>query len=213
MARGLAHLFSNNNGKISGNSLEVVKGRGYGEERDKLERSLESADIVILAIPAQALKTFVADNFHILRHKILIDCTNSEVRGEDLAGLCGLTDVRWVKAFNDIGAADILLNKPFSKTKICTTICSRDKKSLEIVTFFAEESLGLSCKAIPFEQYENIAQHQNSLGEEWIHASMLILFIFALTETYAVLRYNVFKGYGKKTCISCSLLGNFLFMT
>ena len=217
MAHGLAHLYSNNN-KAEENRLEVTKPGldNYGNDFHStgvplasFQESIARADIVILAIPALALKSFVADHFAMLRNKILVDVTNSEVRGEDLSSLCGLTEVEWVKAFNDIGAVDILLHKPYSKAKVATTMCSPHRKALDAVQFFAKEAFGMDVKNIPYNRYHDVAMHQNSMGKEWCHATYVMLFIFAISELYAVLRYNVFKGYGKSSSTgeaSCSHL-------
>ena len=170
MAHGLAHLYANNN-KSKTNKLEVtkpclVKGGTFHDTGVPLANFAESiahADIVILAIPASALKMFVADHFPVLRNKILVDITNSTVRGEDLSSLCGLTDVAWVKAFNDIGAVDILLYKPYAKNKVATTMCSPHPKAQGIVWKFAEDSLGMSVKNVSSECCHEVAMHQNSL--------------------------------------------------
>lgn len=91
----------------------------------------------------------------------------------------------------------MLLNKPFCKARIATTICASDKETLGIVKRFGEDSLGLVARPVPLERYYDIAMHQNSLGDEWIHATYVMLAVFCVAELYAILRYNVFKGYGK----------------
>lgn len=204
MAYGLAHLYRNNNSSYAGNDLMVTKPSATGEislfhdtgvPLIEFNKALIDADIVVLAIPAKELKKFVIAHFQFLRTKILVDVTNSSVPGEDLHSFLGLVNVSWVKAFNDIGAVDILLNKPNSKNKIASIMCSSNKTALDIVKSFAEESLGMAIKVVPFERYEDIALEQNSYGDEWCHAAYVLLFIFAISETYAILRYNVFKGY------------------
>jgi hypothetical protein len=67
--------------------------------------------------------------------------------------------------------------------------------ALKVVKAFAEESLGLSVKVVPFERFDDIKLSQNALGKEWVHAAYILLFVFAYSEFYAVLRYNVYKGY------------------
>jgi len=215
MSHGLAHLYSNNNNKFALNTLEVTKpgitttptGKNQtamfhntGVPLVRFKESITRADIVILAIPAVALKSFVSEHFELLRDKILVDVTNSAVRGEDLSSLCRLTDVEWVKAFNDIGAVDLLLHKPYSKSRVATTMCSPNKKALGLVQHFAEESFGMIVKNVPPSRYYDVAMHQNSFGEQWVHAMWTMLVIFACTELYAILRYNVFKGYGMLCC-------------
>lgn len=130
-----------------------------------------------------------------MKNKILVDVTNSSVRGEDLHGMLGLTGARWVKAFNDNGAVDILLDKPFSKKSMVTNICGRSMDAVDKVKSFAEEALGFSAKIVPVDQYQEIAMNQDSFRDDWVHATYIILVLFVLTELYAILRYNVFKGY------------------
>jgi len=205
MAHGLAHLFHNNNSQTSGNYLEVTKPsihhkqvfHGTGVPVETLENALEKADMVILAIPSHKLAGFISQHLSVLRNKIIVDVTNSYRRREDVHGLLGINDhqIRWVKAFNDIGAVDVLLDKPSYKNKITTKMCSSNEEALKVTKAFAEESLGLDVKVVPFERYDDIATAQNSLGQAWIHSMYILLFVFAYSEFYAVLRYNVYKGY------------------
>jgi len=196
-SHALCHLFKNYNTASSGNYLEVTKpsiqkgGKTLHETGvliSELHDSLARANIVILAIPAKALRTFVSDHLQILKDKILVDVSNSWTRGEDLNSILSMTDVRFVKAFNDLGAVDLLLDKPTSKDKIQTKVCSKYSDAADAVKGFAEESLGLDVKLIPYERYSDIAQHQQSLGENWIKAAILIVVVFAIAELYAILR-------------------------
>jgi len=184
MAYGLAHLFSNNNSSFTQNDLAVTKpgltGNGAlfhdtGVPLVDFDKALFSADIVILAIPAKGLKQFVTNHFQSLRNKILVDVTNSSLPGEDLSNFLSLTDVSWVKAFNDIGAVDILLDKPHYKNKIVSKMCSDNRTALDIVKTFAEESFGLAIKVVPYEHYDKIAMSQDSYGEEWIQSAYLLM--------------------------------------
>jgi len=205
MSHGLSHLYSNNNSYTSGNYLTVTKPgvhhkqlfHSTGVPVETLENAIEKADIVILAIPASQLQNFLIANLTVLRSKILVDVTNSYYEGEDIQGALRGRDhqISWVKAFNDIGAVDVLLDKPHSKTQFRTKMCSSDMDALKVVKAFAEESLGLSVKIVPFERFNDIKSSQNALGREWIHAAYILLFVFAYSEFYAVLRYNVYKGY------------------
>lgn len=199
-AYGLAHLFKNNNCFSSGNQLEVTKPslvktgsffHDTGVALSSFEDALLSADVIILAIPAEAIKSIVTQYIDKLRDKILVDATNSSMRGEDLHSLLAVTDVRCVKAFNDIGAVEVLLDKPFGKTKLPVKMCSRCPDALQVVKRFAETSLGMDVKIVPYARYCDIAEHQESLGEEWMSATKLMLFLFIFTEFYAVMRYVV----------------------
>jgi predicted dinucleotide-binding enzyme len=196
-AHGIAHLFMNYNSESSGNVLVVTKPgmeKGSGSFHKtgiplvKFEEAMWRADAVILAIPAAALKAFVTDNIQHLKDKVLIDATNSTVRGEDLDAMLCMTNIRWVKAFNDIGAVYVLLNKPHAKNKIASNMCSSHVKSLAVVKKFCETSLGLDVKVVPYERYTDIVMHQNSLGEEWMKAALVMVIILVLTEIYAIVR-------------------------
>lgn len=204
LAYALAHLFHINNSSLSGNFLEVTKvpirarGKTFHETGVPvvpLGEALNHADVVILAIPASALKSFVPNYIMALKDKILVDCTNSRRKNEDLDSLVRNTGIRWVKAFNDLGASDILSNKAAAKRKILTKACSPSKGVIEIISRIAEQSFGLDVKMVPYEQYPELVMSQNSLGQEWMYAATIMLGIFVLTELYAVFRYNVFKGY------------------
>jgi predicted dinucleotide-binding enzyme len=195
-SHGIAHLFMNYNSESSGNVLAVTKpgmekGGGFhktGVPLVNFEEALWRADAIILAIPAAALKAFVTDHIQLLKDKVLIDVTNSTVRGEDLDAMLCMTNIRWVKAFNDIGAVDVLLNKPHGKNKIASKMCSSHLNSLEVVKKFGEASLGLDVKVVPYERYPDIVMHQNSLGEEWMKATLVMVIILVLTEIYAIMR-------------------------
>lgn len=195
-AYGLCHLFKVNNSESSNNFLEVTKPglekggffHDTGVPLVAMEDGIFRADVVVLSIPAKSLKSFVADHIRVLKDKIIVDPTNSSVAGEDLHSLFSVTNVRWVKAFNDIGAVDVLLNKPYSKNKVPAKMCSRYPEVVDIVKAFGEESLGMDVKVVPYERFLDIAQHQNTLGTEWMQSTYILLVVFALSEFYALLR-------------------------
>ncbi|CAB9522593.1 Metalloreductase STEAP4 [Seminavis robusta] len=204
LAYALAHLFHINNTNDSGNFLEVTKpslqesGKSFhetGVPLSPIDEALEHADIVILAIPAKALKSFVPNYIMALKDKVLIDCTNSSREGEDLESLVTNTNIRWVKAFNDLGAVDILTNKVTTKKRIVTKMCSPSKSAIEVARRLAQESFGIDVKVVPYSRYEDIARNQNSIGQQWAHSAYILIVIFVLTEFYACWRYNVEKGY------------------
>ena len=121
LAYGLAHLFATHNSALTGNSLEVTK-PNLGKEGlfhdtnvplADFDDALVRADILILAIPSHGLEKFIFANNGRLKNKILVDVTNG---GEDLYSVLGKTSIRWVKAFNDIGAVDIMLHKSGKQT-------------------------------------------------------------------------------------------------
>lgn len=108
--------------------------------------------------------------------------------GEDLHSLLAMTSLKWVKAFNDIGAADVLLKSPGSKTKPISKICSSHEDAVKIVSVFAETSIGLQMKTVPYDHYHAIASQQSSLGNNWITSGYMMLVVFLLCELYAVMR-------------------------
>jgi predicted dinucleotide-binding enzyme len=203
-AYGLAHLFSISNSATSGNFLEVTKPsitkkgptfHDTGVPVVPFEEGLSCADIVILAFPASGIKRFMSIYIHFLKDKIIVDATNSTIPGEDLHSILAMTGVRWVKAFNDVGAVDVLLKKPDNKYQMVTKMCSSHADAVETLKVFAEDSMGFKVKVVPYEKYNGIADHQNSLGEDWMTAGTIMLIIFVLCEIYSVMRYNVHKGY------------------
>jgi predicted dinucleotide-binding enzyme len=198
-AHGLARIFTNNNSRSSGNTLEVTK-PGFNRTEDfhltgiqvrDFYKTLERADVVILAIPAYALEGFIRTYMSLLQGKILVDPTNSWKDDEDLHTFVVGTSLRYVKAFNDIGAVDLLTKHPEMKKRISCKMCSPDQAALETVKSFAETSLGLSVKTVPFEQYAAIAVHQNKMagGEEWMLAIKIMVGFFICTQIYTILRY------------------------
>lgn len=205
MAYGLSHLFTINNSSSSGNKLEVTKPNlsveksAFHETKvpvTDFDDALVRADVLILAIPGSAILSFVATHLPKLKGKILVDVTNDasvdvHLGKEELE----YSEIEWVKAFNDIGAVDILLSKVETKTKIPSKMCSTSNQALEIVKSFAEVSLGLDVKLVPPEQFEAMTVHQSSLGTEWINATILIMEVFAVTMVYNIVRHPIEKGY------------------
>lgn len=195
-AYGIAHLFHLNNTEQSGNLLEVTK-PGLSKEQastfhdtnvpiTEWKDAISRADICILAIPAAALHSFVTAHMDELKDKILVDATNSSE--EDLDSLLGISNMRWVKAFNDFGAVDVLLKKPTSK-KIASSMTSPSLESLQVVKEFAEASLGLDIKRVPYEHYSAIVGEQMTIGKDWISATVIMLIVFGLCQFYNILRY------------------------
>jgi predicted dinucleotide-binding enzyme len=201
-AHGLAHIFQNNNSRTSGNTLVVTK-PGFNRTEDfhltgvqvrDFYKTLERADVVILAIPAYALEGFIKMYSSLLQGKILVDPTNSWKDDEDLHTFVVGTSLRYVKAFNDIGAVDLFTKGPEMKKRISCKMCSPDEEALETVKSFAETSLGLSVKKVPFEQYSAIAVHQNKTagGEEWMLAIKIMVVLFICHQIYSIIRYVSF---------------------
>eukprot|EP01083_Nonionella_stella_P086647 240861_1 len=222
LAYDLAHLYSiNNSSSYSEHTLEVTKPnlRNDGFFHDTkvsqgdFDDVLARADVLIFAIPSVALSDFVAAHERKLTGKILVDVTNSYKPNQDLSSTLNRVSIsdrsnsnsdesplktdcfRWVKAFNDIGAVDILLRKPGAKTKIASKMCGNSKEALDTVKSFAEASMGFDIKVVPIEQYEAIKNDQNSLGTEWITASFTIMGVFMLTMVYNIIRHPIKKGY------------------
>ena len=195
-AHALSHLFQNNNCQWSGNFLEVtrpclLKGGVFhttGVPLEGFEAAVSHADIVVLALPGKALKPFLSSHLGMLKDKIVVDASSSPPRGQDINCLLSVTNVRWVKAFNDIDALSLLLSKPSYKLKIRSKMCSRYPEALEIVKSFAESSLGLDVKIVPFDHYVDLSNHQDSFGDEWVSAMWVMFTLLLCTEVYSVLR-------------------------
>lgn len=209
---------SKNNGKNENNRLVVTKPglqshglfHDTGVEYANFDESLDSADIVILAIPSYAIKKFIKTYRARLSNKILVDCTNSTKKsGDDLYSVLSMLssssrsssrssktkkkskkkyNFKWVKGLNDFGAVDVLLKKPNSKVKLPTKMCGPDDDALEMVKAFAEKSLGCVVKKIPFEHYLVVAKHQNSIGKEWVKSAWIMVIIFIITQIYNIIR-------------------------
>lgn len=160
---------------------------------------MRDADLVVLAIPGQFLQDFLKKHEDLLcdGSKILVDISNYRA-GEDLGD--ALNDalksvVPWVKAFNDSGAVALMGQTPDTKAKVVTEICGKNTHAVEVVKNFGQDALGFSVKIVPFDRYLDIKGKQQTIGKEWIVSIIILLVIFALTEIYAMLRYNYFKGY------------------
>jgi predicted dinucleotide-binding enzyme len=200
-AHGLAHVFQNNNCESSGNSLRVTK-PGFNRTEDfhftgvqvcDFVETVAQADILVLAIPSYALAGFIQKYLSLLQGKILVDPTNSWNANEDLYNVVAGTGLTWVKAFNDVGAVDLLSKHPVMRKRIAAKMCSPDDEALEVVKNFAETSLGFCVKKVPFDHYGAIASHQNKRagGEEWMDAIRLMVAVFVFTQMYSILRYVV----------------------
>lgn len=90
-ANGLAHLFAISNCRASGNFLEVTKPsitkkggvfHDTGVPLVPFNHGLCNADVVVLAIPAAAIKKFMTSYASFLKGKIIVDATNSSIPGK-----------------------------------------------------------------------------------------------------------------------------------
>lgn len=147
-AHGLAHLFSMNN--IDNDTTLVVTKPNLQmppcESTNPFQyfhntlahivswsQAVAMADVMILAIPAAALGSFVVHHEAQLRQgMILVDPTNSAARGEDLQSLVSPNATPWVKALNDVGATNALLARPTSSKASVTLVCSPFPKAREV---------------------------------------------------------------------------------
>lgn len=221
LAYGLAHLYTINNTSSSSHLLEVTKPNlnkgGFFHDTNvsltDFDDAMVRADVLVFAVPSMALRDFVVAHERKLTGKILVDVTNSFKKDQDLSSALSevqgtnsefssrsdespsKTAFRWIKAFNDVGAVDILLKKPGDKAKIVSKMCSNDVSALETMKIFAEESMGFDIKVVPIEQYAAITNDQNSLGKEWMTATWTILGVFVLTLIYNIIRHPIKKGY------------------
>ena len=179
--------------------------------------ALMNATIVILAIPAgKPLREFMdeygsnlADDN--MNNVVLVDVANPDsIHDADLPTILessivssSVKGLRYVKAFNDNGAVDLLLHDEdyaisSSKKLMVTSMCGKDMKSVKVVESFAKQGLGFDIiKIVPYNRktYKSMSANQNAIGKDYLYSIYITLFIFALTWIYAIMRYNVHKGY------------------
>ena len=84
------------------------------------------------------------------------------------------------------GAVALMSQNPSVEAKIVTEICGRNAE----VRLF-----GHSVRVIPYDRYLDIKGKQQTIGKEWKLSIVIFLFLFVLTEIYAMFRYNYFVGY------------------
>ena len=179
--------------------------------------ALMNATIVILAIPAgKALREFMDeygstladDNMY---NVVLVDVANPDsIHDADLPTILessivssSVKGLRYVKAFNDNGAVDLLLHDEdyvisSSKKVMVTSMCGKDMRAVKIVESFAKQGLGFDIiKIVPYncKNYKSMSANQNAIGKDYLYSIYITLVIFALTWIYAIMRYNVHKGY------------------
>ena len=164
-----------------------------------------------------ALKDFVIANQGKLNGKVLVNATNSYKPDQDLSTILKgisstdtsetssedqgpkiakewawldkkLKGFRWVKAFNDVGAIEMLLRKPDVKTKVPSKMCSNSSSALEMFKSFAETSIGFDIKVMPVEKYDVIYNGSDSLGKEWLTAIRTMVGVFLITGLYNMFR-------------------------
>ena len=188
---------------ISGSSHHSMDGsfRGYkGIDVDAKSSSLSVADIIFLAIPSSAIRSFVENHTSLLKGKILVDCSNPTASGDDLRTVVesmGIeNEFRWIKGFNDNGAIE-LINQKVASNKIPTTkLCGKDEAAVGEVKKLAESSMGFTVKVVPFSQFDAISRHQNDLGKTWIHATVIMMLIFTFAMIYSIVRDHMTEFYG-----------------
>jgi hypothetical protein len=157
------------------------------------EEGFSSGDLLFLAIPGGALKQFLQDNFDKLSPEaIMVDCTNSpNLRNlkHALADL-GIESDHWVKGLNDNGAIALLQQKPYDKRKLHTQICGPSDEVVTGVKNAVMDVFGLDPKIVPVDQYENIEDAQDTIGKEWIHATIFTVVEFILIMIYVICQYE-----------------------
>ena len=160
----------------------------------EIKEALETAEIIVLAIPSTAYPDFVdAYSSHFPKNAVLVDVSNDD-SGCNISTT--FSQLNWVKAFYDNGATELLLRKPWSKHPLVTIICGTNELAIDTVRNFAQEGLGFDIvQVLPMHHYSQLSRHQTSLPKEWVDAVFVLAIIFAFTEPYAILRYNVFKGF------------------
>jgi predicted dinucleotide-binding enzyme len=204
MAHGLGNMFYCNGGKRDShyevfateplpdvNTGEYLIADGDTIPIISLVEALQTGDMFIMCIPSKALKPFFRANFTKLKEDaILVDCTNSNQTNDDLAGSLDSLGLDfftlWVKAYNDNGAVNLLQQKPSTKTVLVTEICGPDNQAVkEVVEFTAQ--LGLLPRVVPVERFDQLRGSQQTIGDEWIHSTILMIALFCLTFLYVIL--------------------------
>ncbi|KAL7541472.1 hypothetical protein ACHAXR_011754 [Thalassiosira sp. AJA248-18] len=158
---------------------------------EKFPEALGNADIVILALPSYVLESFLVQNYSLLKERcILVDLTNASKKNNDLKGAIDALNLdcdRWVKAFNDTGAIQEMQHHVTSKTKLSTQICGPNEDNVNEIYALAKE-LGYSADVVPFDQYEELQSSGETIGWEWIHATVVMLILFLSTMVYVMIQ-------------------------
>lgn len=155
LANGLSNMFSiynigakyafsiyepveSNIPSISGHSHHDIgtSFRGYnGIDVDAKSSTLSSADIIILAIPSSAIRSFVTNHEKLLTGKIVVDCSNPTASGDDLRSVIESMGIdnqfQLVKGFNDNGAIELINHKVASNKIVTTKLCGEDEAGVE----------------------------------------------------------------------------------
>ena len=152
---------------------------------------LATADVIILAIPSYALESFLISNFTLLKQGcVLVDATNPT--GKDLQGTLAalnITSDHWVKAFNDTGAIQELTSNLRGKMKLAASICGPNEQDVKEIVAIAK-FLGYHPSIVPFDQYESLKTSQDNIGWEWVHATWVMLVLFAISFTYVTVQVS-----------------------
>lgn len=175
--------------------------RGYrGIDIDAKSSTVAAAEIIILAIPSSAIKSFVKTHKRLLSGKILVDCSNPTASGDDLRSVVESLGVhnefQWMKGFNDNGAIELINHKVASNKIIATKLCGEDEAAVNEVKKLAESSMGFTVKVVPFSQFHAISRTQNELGKTWIHAAIVMMLIFAFAQIFSIVRDHIVVFYG-----------------
>lgn len=183
-----------------------------GVVRVDLVDGLERADIVVLAIPSPAFPDFVSRHVGSLKNKVaVVDVSNPTRKGDNLAK--ALDDlyknhgvdygVRWVKAFNDVGALELITRTTdvAMRKSLKTAVCGQDGDAVAAVKELAVEAFAFdSVKVLPAG--DDAGRHvvadmegsQASVGWEWIHTFYIMLVIHFFAYLYIAVRVHM--GFG-----------------
>lgn len=223
MAHGLAHMFSCNSSssaynlvvtspKVS-NNLNGSRFHATNVTLKNFDQAISSGvDILILAIPGSAMVSFFQDNMdRISKDTVIVDVSNSTRKEEnafdaysklyskrttaDIEEKVGANmSMRIVKAFYDCGAVGLLAQKSTCKTPVSTNICGTDFEAISILAELAK-AMGFTSRIVPLSSHVSQIAHQNSLGTEWVRATLVIGVVLIVTEVYCIIRYHHVKGY------------------
>lgn len=153
---------------------------------------LATADIVVILIPSYAIESFLVQNYTLLKEGcILVDATNPTGTKDlrDTLEALHITSDDWVKAFNDTGAIQEMQSSLKDKMKLTTSVCGPSDRCVKEIVALAR-FLGYSPTVVPIDQYESLQSSQDNIGWEWIHATTVMILLFAIAFTYVTVQVS-----------------------
>ena len=148
---------------------------------------LQHAQIVILAIPGKFISSFVEQYAELMANKVVIDVHNDSSSNNASLEAFNKHNIHWVKGLNDVGAVDLLSRKSKSKPK--TRISGRESRSVLRAQTFLQDAFGFEVVVVP--HHGRSTKEQDSIGDEWKHASYIAISLYAIFLTIYCIHYYV----------------------